>query len=158
MKSYTDNPATYFKVIDCKTAYNIWKILIKEYGQSSNVILHVLKAQLSALFKKKDTPIVDYVDVFLQPIEQINSHLDSDKKWSNERINEIFFGMLSINKWRSYKDSLGASIKIMMPLELYTMIKVWNAAKKQSIQKKSSTIMITPVNNETNFTKRHGGG
>jgi len=158
MKSLTDNPAAYSKVIDCRTAHNVWETLTKEYGQSSNVILRVLEAQLSALFKKEDTPMAEHVDAFSQLIEQINYHLDSDEKWSNERINRTFFGTLSIDKWGSYEDGLGTSIKTMMPSELYAMIKARDAAKKQSIQRESSTIMTTPVNNEANFTKHHGGG
>ena len=158
MKSLTDNPAAYSKVIDCRTAHNVWETLTKEYGQSSNVILRVLEAQLSALFKKEDTPMAEHVDAFSQLIEQINYHLDSDEKWSNERINRTFFGTLSIDKWRSYEDGLGTSIKTMILSELYAMIKARDAAKKQSIQRESSTIMTTPVNNEANFTKHHGGG
>jgi len=158
MKSLTDNPAAYSKVIDCKTAHDVWETLAKEYGQSSNVILRVLEAQLSTLFKKEDTPMAEHVDTFSQLIEQINYHLKPEEKWSNERINRTFFGTLSIDKWGSYEDGLGESIKIMVPSELYAMIKARDAAKKHSVQKESSMILTTPVNNEANFAKHQSGG
>ena len=69
MKSRTDNAATYSKVIDCKTVYDVWKTVTKKYGQSSNLILYILKAQISTLFKKKDTWIVEHIDAFSQLIE-----------------------------------------------------------------------------------------
>ena len=158
MKSLTDNPAAYSKVIDCKTAHDVWETLAKEYGQSSNVVLRVLEAQLSALFKKDDTSMAEHVDTYSQLIEQINYHLQSEEKWSNERINRTFFGTLSIDKWGSYEDGLGESIKTMIPSELYAMIKARDAAKKQSAQKESSIITTTTVNNEANFTKHQNGG
>ena len=98
MKSLTDNPAAYSKVIDCKTAHDVWETLTKEYGKSSNVILRVLETQLSTLFKKEDTPMAEHVDTFSQLIEQINYHLKPEEKWSNERINRTFFGTLSLDK------------------------------------------------------------
>ena len=158
MKSLTDNPAAYSKVIDCKTAHDVWEILAKEYGQSSNVVLRVLEAQLSALIKKDETSMAEHVDTYSQLIEQINYHIKSEEKWSNERINRTFFGTLSIDKWGSYEDGLGESIKTMVPSELYAMIKARDAAKKHSAQKESSIITATTVNNEANFTKYQNGG
>ena len=98
MKSLTNDATAYFKVIDCKTVYDVWKTVTKKYGQSSNLILYILKAQISTLFKKKDTPMAEHVDTFSQLIEQINYHLKPEEKWSNERINRTFFGTLSLDK------------------------------------------------------------
>src|SRR5256885_11163146 len=62
--------------------------------------------------------MAEHVDTYSQLIEQINYHLQSEEKWSNERINRTFFGTLSIDKWGSYEDGLGESIKTMIPSEL----------------------------------------
>ena len=82
MKSLADDAAAYSKVIDCKTANDVWKTLAKEFGQSSNVLLRVLESQLSVLFKKEDTSMSDHADQFSQLVEQIN-YLGSGEKWSN---------------------------------------------------------------------------
>ena len=156
MKSLTENPAAYAKVIDCKTAHDVWETMTKEYGQSSNVILRILEAELSALFKKDNSLMAEHVDTFSQLIEQINYHLKSEEKWSNECINCTFFGTLSSEKWGSYEEGLGTLMKTIVPSELYTMIKARDAAKKQNAQKESS-IILTVTNNEANFTKYHKG-
>src|SRR5438876_1353365 len=157
MKSLTDNPAAYSKVIDCRTANDVWTTLAKEYGQSSNVILRVLEAQLSAMFKKDDTSMAEHVDTYSQLLEQINYHLKPEEKWSNERVNRTFFGTISSKEWGSYEDGLGESIKTMVPSELYAMIKARDAAKKQNAQKESSIMSTTTVvNNEANITKHQG--
>jgi len=83
MKSLTDDAAAYSKVIDCNTAHDIWKPLQKEYGQSSNVLLCILELQLSALFNKDDTSMLDHIDQFPQLIEQMNYHLGTNEKWFN---------------------------------------------------------------------------
>jgi len=46
MKSLSDDATAYSKVIDHKTAHDVWGTLAKEYGQSRNAILHVLEARL----------------------------------------------------------------------------------------------------------------
>ena len=83
MKSLTDDAAAYSKVIDCNTVHDNWEPLQKEYGQSSNVLLPILELQLSALFKKDDTSMPDHIDQFLQLIEQMNYHLETNEKWFN---------------------------------------------------------------------------
>jgi len=153
MKSLTDDTAAYCEVIDCKMAHNVWETLAKQYGQSSKVLLHVLKSQLSALFKKEDTSILDHVDQFSQLVEQINYHLESREKWSNGWINRTFFGTISSEQWGAYKDGLGNTIDTILPPELYGLIKAPEAAKKENARKESSIATLpSTLNKEANFT------
>jgi hypothetical protein len=154
--SLIDEPAAYAKVIDCVTAKDIWTTLAKEYGQSSNVMLRVLEAQITTLYKEDTTSMADHVNQYSQLIEQINYNLNSDEKWSNERINRTFFGTLDGEKWGAHEDGLGDTIKDILPTDLYARIKARDAAKRQNQQR--SALAVTTVNNrkEANFTTKDG--
>jgi hypothetical protein len=146
----------YAKVIDCVTAKDIWTTLAKEYGQSSNVMLRVLEAQLTTLYKEDTTSMADHVNQYSQLIEQINYNLNSDEKWSNERINRTFFGTLDGEKWGAYEDGLGDTIKDMLPTDLYARIKARDAAKRQNQQRSASSATTVNGRKEANFTTKDG--
>src|SRR5436305_6181647 len=140
MRSLFDDPAAYSKVIDCKTAHDVWETLLKEYSQSSNIILRVLESQLTGLFKKDDITMEDHINKYSQLIEQINYHLKPYEKWSNEKINRTFFGTISSDQWDHYEDGLGDSITNMLPSELYAKIKARDTAKRETLKRQMAVM------------------
>lgn len=149
--SLIDQPAAYAKVIDCVKAQDIWTTLAKEFGQSSNVMLRVLEAQLTTLYKEDSTTMADHIDKYSQLIEQIDYNLEPSEKWSKGRNNRTFFGTLNSDQWGAYEDRLGESINAMLPSDLYARIKARNAAKRHNKQRESApTISGSKVVNFTN--------
>ena len=164
MRSIQANSAAYSKVVDCKTAGQVWEHLEHEYGQSSSVVLELWEAKLAKLMKRQDTSMQAHIDEFSLLIEQLNYHLPPDEKWSDAKINRKFFSTLSYDEWGTYQDGLGDAIAMMKPSDLYARIKARDEAKKEQAKKELALKELTLMTNddssktenskEANFTKK----
>jgi len=122
MNALEDQTAAYARCYTAKDAAEVWERLQAQYGGQSDARLILLEHKLSELKKTPDTSMKKHIDNFSELIERIQYHLPLEAKWTNLTINQKFFGTLELKDWLPWKRSYGATLKTMLPAELYAQI------------------------------------